>query len=77
VIIVDDFGSPVSGATVNGSFSGAFNEPLSATTDGNGSVTLTTTVTAKGGVTFSFCVDDVIHSTPYNPGADNATCPSY
>ena len=78
VIIVDDFGSQVSGATVNGSFSGAFNESLSATTDGNGSVTLTTTATAKGGVTFSFCVDDVSHpAIAYDSGANSATCTSF
>ncbi|NCF74392.1 MAG: hypothetical protein GWP67_12910, partial [Gammaproteobacteria bacterium] len=77
VIVVDDFGSPVSGASVSGSFTGTFAESDSATTDGNGSVTLTTTATAKGGFTFSFCVDDVIHSTTYDSGANNATCTNY
>jgi thermitase len=75
VIIVDDLGNPLNGATVSGSFSGDFVEALAATTDGNGSVTLTTTATAKGGVTFGFCVDDVTHATTsYNAGANNATC---
>jgi len=78
VIVVDDFGSPVSGASVSGSFTGTFAESPSATTDGNGSVTLTTTATAKGGVTFSFCVDDVSHSTTtYDSGANTATCTNY
>jgi len=78
VTIVDDFGSVVSGATVTGTFSGAFNETQNAVTDGNGSATLTTGATAKGGITYEFCVDGVTYaSTAYDPGANTVTCASF
>jgi thermitase len=63
ITIVDDLGGPVSGVTVSGTFSGAFNESFGSTTDGNGSVTFTTAATAKGGVTFGFCVTGVSDDT--------------
>ena len=79
VVVVDDLGSPVVGASVTGSFSGAFNESHGATTDSSGSVTFTTTATAKGGITFGFCVDDVSDTimTIYDAGANNTTCSSF
>ncbi|HSR49507.1 MAG TPA: Ig-like domain-containing protein [Acidobacteriota bacterium] len=71
VVIMDDLGNPVAGATVMGTFSGDFNESASGVTDANGSVTLVTNGTARGGVSFSFCVDNVTASLPYDP-SDNA-----
>lgn len=79
VTVVDDLGSPLNGATVFGDFSGGFVESANGVTDGNGSVTFTTTATVKGGVTFTFCVDDVVHDggTSYNPAANTLTCASF
>ena len=78
VTIVDDLGSVVSGATVTGTFSGAFNETQNAVTDGNGGATLTTDVTVKGGVTFEFCVDNITATaTTYDSAANTTTCASY
>ena len=79
VTIVDDFGTPLNMATVTGTFSGGFDGTVSGNTDGNGSVALTTAAPAKGGVTFTFCVDDVTHSggTVYDPAANTPTCASF
>jgi len=72
VTILDNLGNPVSGATVMGDFSGDFNESGSGVTGPNGTVTIVTTGTARGGVSFSFCVSDVTHATlTYDPN-DNA-----
>jgi subtilisin family serine protease len=77
VTIVDNFGNPISGATVSGTFSGDYNQSLSDTTGGNGGVTLTTSATAKGGVAFTFCVDDVIHLPEiYDQSSNVLTCNS-
>ena len=78
VTVVDNFGNPVNGASVFGTFSGAFSESRSSVTDGNGSVTLTTTGVAKGGVSFGFCVDDITHAaTSYDRTANAASCSSF
>lgn len=72
VTILDGSGSPVSGATVFGTFSGDYNEDQSGATGTNGTVALVTTNTTKG-PTFSFCVSNVIGaSLTYDP-ADNAS----
>jgi thermitase len=77
VTVVDDFGSPLNGATVHGAFSGSFDETVSGTTTASGSVTFTTTATAKGGVAFTFCVSNVTHAaTTYNDASNNVTCSS-
>ncbi|RMD96368.1 MAG: T9SS C-terminal target domain-containing protein [Calditrichaeota bacterium] len=79
VTIFDDLGGPVSGAVVTGTFSGTFNETQTGTTGVDGTVVLLTSGTAKGKVTVSFCVNDVVASLPYNPN-DNASpdfaCPA-
>jgi hypothetical protein len=77
VSIRDELGNPVSSAVVTGTFSGSFNETASATTDGNGVATLTTTGSKRGGVSFQFCVDDVSHSLVYLPGDNAETCDNY
>lgn len=61
VVVQDDQGGIVSGATVTGGFTGTFNEPGTGDTDANGSTTIDTTGTAKGSITLTFCVTDVTH----------------
>lgn len=65
VVVVDDLGSPVEGATVSGTFSGTFNETASGTTGANGSVTFDTSASAKNGISFTFCVTDVTGTLTY------------
>ena len=74
VQVVDDLGNPVAGATVTGTFSGTFNETGTGTTDGAGSVTLTTSGSSKGTISLDFCVDDVSAGLPYDAAANTATC---
>ena len=76
VTIEDDLGNPVSGATVNGTFTGGINESLSGTTNSNGQVTLTTLGSKKGKLNFTFCVDSVSAALPYAPGDNAETCDS-
>jgi beta-glucanase (GH16 family) len=77
VTVVDDLGMPVEEATVSGTFTGSFTEGASGDTVANGAVTLVTTGTQKGGVSFTFCVDSITHPTlPYDSGANAATCGS-
>lgn len=75
VTIVDNCGAVVSGASVTGTFSGSFNETVTASTGSNGVAVLLTSSTVKGGVSFTFCVDSVGHaSLPYNPADNVETC---
>jgi sialate O-acetylesterase len=75
VVIVDNNGSPVSAATVTGTFSGSFSETVSAQTGTDGKATLVTSGTAKGNVSVSFCVDDVTHSSiGYDASKNTLTC---
>ncbi len=61
VVVVDNLGAPVEGATVTGDFTGTFNEPgvMGTPTDTSGTTVLQTTGTAKGGVTVTFCVTGI------------------
>jgi hypothetical protein len=64
VVVVDDFGTPISGAVVTGDFTGDLNESGAtgnATTDGNGSTTIFTTESAKPLNTLTFCVTSITH----------------
>lgn len=70
----------VSGATVNGTFSGTFDdEMVSGTTGDNGQVTLQTNDSLRSDmIDVTFCVDGVTASVPYNlalndvePGGSN------
>jgi hypothetical protein len=76
VIILDENGDPVSGATVSGTFTGDASGSASGTTDAGGEVTLK--IQVQGSVTnFTFCVDDVTHSSyTYNSSANVETCDS-
>ena len=73
--IVDECGEPISGAVVEGTFAGDFNETVSVTTDGSGVAVLVTDDTKKGSIAFTFCVDDVTHASLSYAGIDNVeTC---
>ena len=75
VTILDNIGNPVAGASVTGTFSGTFNETVNGSTGADGTVTLLTSSTAKGGVTVNFCVDNVTHvSLTYNSSLNVITC---
>ena len=76
VTIEDDFGNPVSGAVVNGDFSGSFNESISRITDANGVVIFETNVAIKGSISFSFCVTEVQKSGLSYSGS-GGDCDSY
>jgi len=61
VVVVDDQGGPVEGATVTGAFSGSFIEdPVVGFTDAAGTVTFITIGSMKGGVNVTFCVTSVV-----------------
>ena len=74
VSVIDDLGNPVSGASISGTFTGTFNEAAVEVTDATGVATLSTVATAKGGVSFTFCVDDVVSATTYDASANATTC---
>lgn len=77
VTIVDDQGGVVSGAQVSGTFSGDFSETGAAGTDASGVATVDTATSRKGGISFTFCVDAVTHSTlSYAAGSNVETCDS-
>ena len=77
VTIQDDQGSPVSGAVVNGDFTGsAAQSGVSGSTNSNGVATLTSSNTAKGKVSFTFCVTDVVGALTYNAAGNAQTCAS-
>jgi len=76
VTIVDANGAPVSGANVTGTFTGNFTGTQSATTNSSG-VAVLEAGPKKGSTSFTFCVDNVTHSTlPYNSSANVETCDS-
>jgi len=78
VLILDDQGAPVSGASVTGTFSGSFNETVVATANSSGVATLRTSGTAKKGIAYTVCVNNVTHTElSYDSGADMAGCASY
>ncbi|MFO8007750.1 MAG: fibronectin type III domain-containing protein, partial [Candidatus Brocadiia bacterium] len=77
VVILDDGGAPVEGATVIGSFSGDVSESgVSDVTDATG-LAVIEGKKAKNLVSITFCVDNVTHSTlTYDSGANVETCDS-
>jgi hypothetical protein len=78
VTIVDGTGQPVSGATVNGDFTGDFVESGSATTDANGEAVITTGAKLPLPFTFTFTVSDVtLSGYTYNSGANVETSDTY
>jgi len=64
VVISDGLGNLLQGATVVGDFTGTLTESgLTGTTDNAGSATITTSGTAKGGVSLTFCATSVTHGS--------------
>lgn len=59
VLVVDDLGNPVQGATVSGDFSGAFTEPGTGVTGADGIATIQTIGSAKGSLSVTFCVTSI------------------
>lgn len=76
VTILSSTGVPVSNATVIASFTGSFSETVAATTNGSGIAVLTTSGTAKGGVSFTCCIQDVSGTLSYDAGQNVETCDS-
>jgi hypothetical protein len=77
VTIVDENGSPVAGAAVEGTFSGDVSGSKSATTDANGVAALSIKIKAAISA-FTFCVDNVSHiDYIYDSDADVETCDTY
>jgi len=67
VRIVDESGTPVVGAAVSGTWSGAVNGTAAGSTDGAGEITFTSSQTRAGG-TFTFTVNNVEEpGYAYNP----------
>jgi len=62
IVVVDDLGNPVEGATVSGEFSGDINEIISTSpaTDANGQTSVSTTNTAKVS-SLTFCVTAIAY----------------
>jgi hypothetical protein len=78
VVIKDQTGAPVSGASVTGTFTGSYSQTLSGSTDATGAVTLTTSSSVSGTVTFTFCVTDVTKAgATYDSGANVETCDGF
>jgi hypothetical protein len=77
VFVVDDLGGFVETATVEGTFTGSFNETLAGPTDASGAAALTTAEATKKPV-FAFCVDNLTHADlEYVPGDNVVTCAYY
>jgi PKD repeat protein len=75
VVIVDNLGNPVQGASVTGSFSEDIdNSGLTVTTNPSGVAEFMTNDTVKGRAHLMFCVDSVSNSLPYNSGDNVEKC---
>ena len=78
VSIHDDQGNAVEGAVVTASFTGVFNESgLTATTNVDGNAVITSSGSAKRGISFTLCVDGVSAGLPYASGDNVETCRSF
>jgi hypothetical protein len=76
VPILDSFDAAVGGATVSGSWSGAYNRNVSGSTDSQGKVSFGTSLVVGGG-TFTFTVNDVTKGGwTYDPAANFETSDS-
>ena len=77
VVVKDNLGAAVSGATVTGAFSGGVTGTASAVTDASGTAVLDS-ASKKGLTSATFCVSNVTHSSlTYDSGANVETCDSY
>jgi endo-1,4-beta-xylanase len=77
VRIVDQNNNAVSGATVEGQWSGAATDTDSGSTDSNGTVVKFSNFSSAASGTFTYCVTNVTKSgVTYQSGANVATCAS-
>ncbi|GLX77386.1 hypothetical protein tinsulaeT_07260 [Thalassotalea insulae] len=74
VTVVDNLGTPVSGATVSGIFSGTWNEVTSGVTDSNGEVSILTSTSVGGAVDVNFCVDTLTGTLVHNSSSSQGLC---
>ena len=73
ILILDESGNPVEGATVHGSWSDAYSETVSAATSTEGTVTFQTNW-VKGGGTFTFTVENLVkEGCDYDSGSNTKT----
>jgi sialate O-acetylesterase len=78
VSLLDDCSDPVALASVEGTFTGDYNEVTLNATDGSGVSLHETLATQKGSVAFTFCVSDAVHgSLTYDPASNAETCESF
>ena len=74
VLILDEAGAPVAGASVTGTFSGSHNQTVTAATDASGVANLVTSVTSST-IGFTICVDNVAKAgMTYDPAGNVETC---
>ncbi len=74
VVILDENGGAVEGASVTGTFTGSHNQTVTAQTDASGTALLVTS-TRNRTVAFNVCVDDVVKAgMTYDPAANAETC---
>jgi len=74
VTILDNLGQPTAGVSVDGSFTGSWNESVTGVTSSDGTVTFITSTTLSGGVQVNFCVNSVNGSLPLDTGASSGLC---
>ena len=73
IVVVDDQGAPVADVTVDGFFDVSFGDRENVTTlptDTNGQTTVTTTGSAKGRVSVTFCISSMTHATLFYTGGE-------
>lgn len=77
VTVVDNYGSPVNGATVTGTFTGVVNKMSQAVTGSDGTALLEAGPT-RGRTHFSFCVNNAVSAMYTYDSADNLeTCDNF
>jgi len=76
VVIEDNLGNPVGSVDVSGTFTGDAPGTDTGSTDGSGSVVLTSSATKKGKVSFTFCVTDVSGSPTLSWDGTEELCAS-
>jgi hypothetical protein len=75
VVVVDQAGAPVSGASVTGAFSEDIQETVTGSTGPDGKATLPTTQTGSGRCRLTFCVSQVaVTGASYSAGDNAETC---
>ncbi|MDX1499719.1 MAG: family 16 glycosylhydrolase [Woeseiaceae bacterium] len=77
VVILDENGATVEGASVTATFTGSHNETVTAQTDASGTAELVTGARSRT-VSFNVCVDDVVKpGMTYDEAANTETCDAF